>query len=56
MAWGSNTNPVAIGAATRKVDYDDLWDKLQYVKDSVIPATTKMLFGQSSAPTGWTLD
>jgi len=56
MAWGSNTNPVAIGAATRKVDYDDLWDKLQYVKDSVIPATTKMLFGQSSAPTGWTKD
>lgn len=56
MAWGGNTNPVAIGAATRKVDYDDLWDKLQYVKDSVIPATTKMLFGQSTAPTGWTKD
>lgn len=56
MAWGSNTNPVEIGAATRKVDYDDLWDKLQYVKDSVMPAATKMLFGQSSAPTGWTKD
>jgi len=56
MAWGSNTNPVSVGDATKKVHYDNMWDKLQYIKDSVIPAATKMLFGQSSAPSGWTKD
>ena len=56
MSWGSNSNPVAVGDTTKKAHYDDVWDKLQYIKDSVIPAATKMLFGQSSAPTGWTKD
>lgn len=56
MAWGSNTNLVNVGDATKKVHYDNLWDKLQYIKDSVIPAATKMLFGQSAAPSGWTKD
>jgi hypothetical protein len=53
MAWGSNTNPVEIGEATKKVHYDDLWDKLQYIRTDVIPAAAIMLFGQITVQ-GWT--
>lgn len=50
MAW-TVTNPVSIGSDTRKTDWDNIWDNCQFV---YIPFGTIMLFGQSSAPTGWT--
>jgi hypothetical protein len=56
MAWGSNTNPVTIGDPTKKSGYDDLWDKLQYVRTDVVPANGKMLQGATTAWVGWTKD
>jgi hypothetical protein len=56
MAWGSNTNQCTIGDATKKAVYDDLWDKLQYVRTDVVPANGKMLQGASTAWVGWTKD
>lgn len=56
MAWTS-TSPVSIGNATKKSDYDAVWDNIQYL-DKVLnaPKDTVLLFGDSAAPTGWTRD
>ena len=33
MAW-TTSNPVVIGGATKKINYDNLWDNAQYNKDT----------------------
>ncbi len=36
MSW-TNSNPVSIGAATKKGDYDKLWDNADYLKANMLP-------------------
>ncbi len=50
MGWTA-TNPVNIGDDTMKSHWDKLWDNCAFC---YIPPGTVELFGQSSAPTGWT--
>jgi hypothetical protein len=54
MAW-VGTNPVSVGDPTKKKSYDTLWDNVQYIKTNVMSSGTVMIFGQNSAPTGWTI-
>jgi hypothetical protein len=52
MAWTA-TNPVSLGAATKKTQYDTLWDNASYLYD-FINARSLFLF-EAAAPTGWSI-
>ena len=52
MSWTA-TNPVAIGAPTKKSDYDKVWDNAQYLAIATLAANLKLFGDAAGTGTEW---